>query len=334
MLNPLNRILSRQPGVCWRLLAMVAGYAWVLLLWHLSAFWRVLSDYEYGWAVPVLVFALLWRRKQALPPPQPKPSAIAFSGVLLCTLLLLPLRVILDANLDWRPAVWALAAVVITLTLCAIYLAAGKPWLAALAFPVLFVLTGVPWLGRLELPLTSGLMQFGAFVATELLNLSGIAACQRGSVVETAAGLIGVDEACSGIKSLQTMVAVGLFLSEFTVWRGPKRFLIVLMGAVLATASNLGRLVLLAWVGSQSGSGGVERWHDAAGTVAFAAACLALVAIVRQLPPAPAGPRRPPQVQAATAFRPSWPLPGLAFCILWLGATELIRLCWFEPSQI
>ncbi|MBV8900306.1 MAG: hypothetical protein JOY92_09375, partial [Verrucomicrobia bacterium] len=68
--------------------------------------------------------------------------------------------------------------------------------------------------------------------------------------------------------------------------------------------------------------------------VAFAAACLALVAIVRQLPPAPAGPRRPPQVPAATAFPPSWSLPGLAFCILWLGATELVRLYWFEPSQI
>lgn len=334
MLNRFNRILSRQPAVSWAPLALVAGYAWILLLWHLSVFWRVLQDYEYGWAVPILVLALLWRRKGYLPSPEPRASAVAFSGVFLCTLLLLPLRVVLDANLDWRPAVWALAAVAVTLALCAIHLAGGKPWLAALAFPILFVLSGVPWPGRLELPVTSGLMQFGAFVATELLNLIGVAACQRGSVVETAAGLIGVDEACSGIKSLQTMVAVGLFLSEFTAWRGPKRLLIVLMGAALATASNLGRLVLLAWVGSQAGPGGIERWHDAAGTVAFTAACLALVAIVRKLPPAPSGPPLPPQAPAPPAFRPSWALAGLALCVPWLGATELIRLYWFEPRQV
>ncbi|MBW0001633.1 MAG: exosortase/archaeosortase family protein [Verrucomicrobia bacterium] len=334
MLNHLDRIFARKPGLAGWLLALVAGYAWVLLLWHLSAFWRVLEDYEYGWAVPVLVLALLWRRRH-LPAPEPKTSVTAFAGVFLGTLLLLPLRIILDANLDWRPAVWALAAVVITVTLCAIYLAGGKPWLAALAFPALFVLTGVPWLGRLELPITSGLMRFGAFVATELLNLIGVAACQRGSVVETAAGLIGVDEACSGIKSLQTMVAVGLFLSDFTAWRGPRRFLIVLIGAVLATAANLGRLVLLAWVGSQGGSGGVERWHDPAGAVAFAAACLALVAIVRKLPAAPPAP--PPAVHprpAIAASRPSWAFPGLVLCVLWLGGAELVRLYWFQPRQV
>jgi len=50
-------------------LAVVLLYGWGLLLWHLSVFWRMLPDYAYGWAVPVLTLILLWRRRHALGPP-------------------------------------------------------------------------------------------------------------------------------------------------------------------------------------------------------------------------------------------------------------------------
>src|SRR6516165_10060824 len=89
------------------LLALIVGYAWVLLLWHLSVFSRVLKDYEYGWAVPPLLVLLLLRRRKRLQAAQPTNELLSLVGIALCVAALLPLRIILDANLDWRIGMWA-----------------------------------------------------------------------------------------------------------------------------------------------------------------------------------------------------------------------------------
>jgi exosortase len=331
----------RIPAVEKTLLALIVGYAWALLLWHLSIFWRVLQDYEYGWAVPPLLVILLLRRGKQLPPAQPTNQATSLIGVALCVVALLPLRVILDANLDWRIGMWALAVLTIAITLFAVNAIGSKAWVRVLAFPILFILTGVPWPGHIEIPLTTGLMRFGAFVATELLNQFGIFADQQGSVVETAAGLIGVDEACSGIKSLQTMVMIALFLSDFTALRGLFRFWIVVFGAILAMVTNLIRIIVLAFIGTQAGSQAVDSWHDITGALAFGAACLLLIILARFLPGSPSKPNGSgvPVVQAGETAsdrqigrRPFFRLV-LAGCVLWLAGAEALRLWWFQSNQ-
>ncbi|HEY0792700.1 MAG TPA: exosortase/archaeosortase family protein [Chthoniobacterales bacterium] len=313
-------------------LAVVLLYGWSLFLWHLSVFWRMLPDYAYGWAVPVLTLILLGRRRHALGPPAGLLDPQTALATAFLTLLYLPLRIVLDANLDWRPAAWVLAALVVVQTLLLVHLVGGPRWSRWLAFPLLFTLTGVPWLGRLEIPITTGLMHFGAFVATEVLNALGVAADQRGNVIETTAGFIGVDEACSGIKSLQTMVMIGFFLSDFTSWRGWRRVLVVLAGGALATTANLLRILVLALVGSRNGQAGIEGWHDVTGTLAFAAACAGLLFLVRQLPAArpavvsPGAPRSTPR-----PVRPSVIGCG-AFAAVFLAGTEVVRWHWFREA--
>jgi len=332
---------TRLPAIEKTLLALIVGYAWVLLLWHLSVFWRVLQDYEYGWAVPPLLVILLLRRRKQLPAAQPANEFGSLAGIALCVAALLPLRVILDGNLDWRIGMWVLAAITIALTLLAVNVIGGKAWVRILAFPMLFILTGVPWPGHVEIPLTTGLMRFGAFIATELLNLFGIVADQQGSVVETAAGLIGVDEACSGIKSLQTMVMIALFLSDFTPLRGLYRFWMVFLGAILAMVTNLIRIIVLAFIGTQGGSQAVDSWHDITGSLAFGVACLFLIVLARFLPGTRSKPKSAdlPAAEAGEVARdrqlgqrPFFRLV-LAGCVLWLIGAEALRFWWFQSNQ-
>ncbi len=317
------------------LAAALLLYAWALLFWHLSVFWRLLPDYQYGWIIPFLTAVLVWRRRHLLAARESQDGKWYSPLIVALALSLVPLRVILDANLDWRAAVWCLAAVVVCLTLACADLFGGKRWWQTLLFPCLFVLTGVPWLGRFEIPVTTGLMRFGAFVATEFLNALGVAAYQRGSVVETGAGLIGIDEACSGIKSLQTTVAVALFLSDWTRFRGVGRLWVVAVGVALATLTNLARIVWLAWFGSQGGPAAIERWHDVAGTLAFGAACFALILVVRAWagagPPA-SGPGPGPTVEARGLPGARPPLGILAVAVLCPFLAETLRVWWYLPS--
>jgi exosortase len=314
------------------LLTAILAYAWLFLLYQLSVFWGFEEDYRYGWAVPILMAYLVYRRLKLLGPAQfkysPLPLLVFFGGAILLPLF----RIVLDANLDWRPAVWLLAFLTVGMAFSFAWMAGGMRWIKILAFPILFSLTGVPWLGRIEIPVTNGLMNFGAWVATEVLNLLGVIAIQHGNVVETAGGMVGVDEACSGIKSLQTMVMIGLFFSDLTALRGLKRFLVVIVGVFFATLANLIRIIVLALVSNNGGEAGVAAWHDTTGTVAFAAACFALIVVLRFLPPAkPVAPSAQPRRSTSRFSRPIGLLA--AFGILWLAAGEIVRAVWYEPSR-
>ena len=51
-------------------------------------------------------------------------------------------------------------------------------------------------------------------VTVGALNLLGITAVQRGNVIELQTGSVGFDEPCSGIRSLQAVLMLALFLGR------------------------------------------------------------------------------------------------------------------------
>jgi len=81
-------------------------------------------------------------------------------------------------------------------------------------FPVLFILTAVPWPQRLELALVQGLMKGVAGAAAQVLACFGVPAMPAGNIIWLPAGSVGIDEACSGVRGLQTVLMASLFLGE------------------------------------------------------------------------------------------------------------------------
>ena len=59
-----------------------------------------------------------------------------------------------------------------------------------------------------------GLMRMVAHVAAETAMLLGIPAQVEGNLIRVSNGLVGVNEACSGIRSLQTSLMIGLLFGE------------------------------------------------------------------------------------------------------------------------
>jgi exosortase/archaeosortase family protein len=136
------------------------------------------------------------------------------------------------------------------------------------------------------------------------------------------------------------MVMIALFLSDFTSFRGARRFWLVVLGAILAMVTNLIRIIVLAFIGTQGGSQAVDTWHDITGSLAFAAACLILIILARFLPgmrPKPKTSAQPASPSADTpsgqqiAARPIFRLV-IAACVLWLVGTEVLRAWWFQSK--
>ena len=101
----------------------------------------------------------------------------------------------------------------------------------------------------------------------DLLNLLGIAALQRGNVIEIAGQLVGVDAACSGIQSLQASLMASFFLwGNFKLSLRPGLALLF-AGMFLSSALNLGRVIVLTYCAHQFGAQN-QTLHDWIGGIA------------------------------------------------------------------
>jgi exosortase len=249
---------------------------WFVLCRHLSGEWSVNEQYNFGWFVPFFALYLFWLRWRDRPPPEipnlkspirNNRAAVIIAALIGITalLLLLPVRLFEIANPEWRPLAWIHAAAVVTLTLLLIWYVGGGLWLRHFAFPVAFFFVAVPWITPVETPVIQGLMRAVARVAAETAMLLGIPAQVQGNLIRVSNGLVGVNEACSGIRSLQTSLMIGLLFGELKRLSMLRRAALVASAVAIALFANFLRAVFLVGIAATKNISEVTRWHDVAG---------------------------------------------------------------------
>ena len=284
-------------------LALALTFLFVAALWfglcrELSGEWSVNEQYNFGWFIPFFALYLFWLRWQDAPPARisnlkfpaepwerrDKRQSREGSGeraraasefqisnsaalvlAIAALLLLLPVRLFEIANPEWRLLAWIHAAPVLTLTLLFVWWAGGKAWLRHFAFPVAFIFIAVPWPTALETPVIQGLMRVVARVAAETAMLLGTPAQVEGNLIRVSNGLVGVNEACSGIRSFQTSLMIGLLFGEVKRLSVLRRLALVVCAVVIALFANFLRAVFLVRVAATETLSEVGRWHDIAG---------------------------------------------------------------------
>jgi exosortase len=271
---PLPKIENRSPAIAW-FPVVVFGLVWLEVISRLRFEWSINPQYGYGWAVPILAAYIFWRRWQDAPTPAaPRANFFWAALIVIGALIFIPVRLIQEANPDWRLLSWTMALSAVAISGAGVYLAGGTRWLRHFAFPILFFLVAVPWPTSLEQIVIQGLMRVDALINVEILTAIGIPAVQLGNVIEVGSGYVGIDEACTGIRSLQATFMVSLFLGEFYGFPVGRRLILVAGGAFLAFFCNVIRTFLLVYVGAEHGVQSIKQWHDPAGYTILTA-CLA-----------------------------------------------------------
>src|SRR5262245_8644583 len=270
---------SSLPGTHFRarvaLNVLFLAALWLGLCRELSGEWAVNEQYSFGWFVPFFALYLFWLRWQDRPgrdialrcPEGAKrpPYHVAFLIGVIALVLLLPIRLFEIANPEWRLLAWIHALAVVTLTLLLLWWTGGKAWLRHFAFPVAFILVAVPWPTVLETPMIQGLMRIVARVAAETAMLLGTPAEVEGNLIRVSNGLVGVNEACSGIRSFQTSLMIGLLFGEVKRLSVSRRVVLVVCAVVIALLANFIRAVFLVHIAATENLSEVNRWHDIAG---------------------------------------------------------------------
>jgi len=318
----------------WIIAILIFGFLWFELINFLKAEWWLNPQYNYGLIVPLLSLYLFWRRWLSRPTPMAATAAwLAIILLIVGAVLFLPIRFLVDANPDWRLLSWLLALIVVTSSLSFLYLIGGRAYLRHFAFPFLFFLVAVPWPVRIEQVVIQDLMRIVTAINVTFLQLAAVPALQHGNVIEVGTGFIGIEEACSGVRSLQATLMISLFLGELYFFSAIRRIALVTIGAALAFVCNVVRTAILVWVGTKRGATGIEAWHDPAGLTIlivclFGLWLVSLIMLRRgnrpQIP-------LPPSSQNAPTHFSSGLLIGLA---IWLLLVEVSVQIWYRAHQI
>ena len=308
-------------------------FLWLETINQLRSEWSLNPQYGYGWSVPFLALYLIWKRWAT----RPSPSVTVFRGrtitfIFFLAFLFFPLRFLAEANPDWRLLSWALALVAVGISICFVFLVGGRSWLRYFAFPLFFFLVAVPWPTQMEAIITQNLMRLVSGINVAAVNAIGIPAVQHGNVIEVSTGFIGIEEACSGVRSLQATLMISLFLGDLYSFKTWSRVTLVAAGALFAFFCNLIRTAILVYIGAKRGTHAIEGWHDPAGLIILFV-CLfglwLLSAILRRYRNASVD---PPPIESK--HRPlHFPTSLLTALALWLVLAEAGVQLWYRLHQ-
>jgi exosortase len=269
---PLGRTLS-----IW----IATAILWLWLFFHLQVEWTLNPQYNYGWGVPFLALLMFWFRWTRRPVASPSTGnrSKARWGAWIILPLLLPIRVVEESNPDWRLLSWLLALCVVGFSLLTLLGTGGPGWVRHFAFPVCFPLAAVPWPVQFENVVVQTMMRAVASVAVEVASWFGVGAYQLGNVIQLRNGFVGVDEACSGVKTLQAGIMVALVLGELLRMQWKRRIALLLLGCGWVFICNVFRATALVFVAAGSGLDALARWHDWIGTAALLCGMLGMLGL-------------------------------------------------------
>ena len=262
--------------------ALAAGVflvtAWAVAIWHLSTEWSINEQYRHGWIVPLLaLYAFRLRLERCPDPSRPLGRRMAAIGSLVIALSIGISVLFREANPEWRLLGWLLSSLAMALTFLWVASSGGWAWTRHFAFPILFFYTAVPWPRPLENAIMAGLMQRNALVATEGLRWLGFDAAAKGNLIHVATGVVGVEEACSGVRSLQGALMMTLFVGELLRLGWLNRALLFVLGLTWVLLANGVRTIWLGCLAARDGPAAMEQWHDVAGYTILGAGFVVLL---------------------------------------------------------
>lgn len=265
----------RLLSACWRKALAALALTWLTLLAAFAGDWLAMFDqwwnsstYNHILLVIPIIAWLAWQRGPQLAALEPHPSRWGLLP-LFGALLLWVLGTFAGFNLVRQLGAVAMLPATGLLLL-------GPRVFAALLFPFAYMLFLVPFGDELVPPLQT----ITAKMTVALVHASAIPAQINGVFIDTPAGLFEVAEACSGVKFLIAMIALGVLVGNLCFKSWPRRIGFMALCIVVPILANgvraWGTIYIAQFVGAEK-AGGID--HIIYGWVFFALVIAAVLAI-------------------------------------------------------
>jgi exosortase len=138
-----------------------------------------------------------------------------------------------------------------------------------LLFPLVLLLTMIPLPQVTYNTLAAPLQLMASSVATRLVQALGIAVYQDGNVIHLAGISLGVAEACSGLRSLSSLVTAALMVGFLQCTRIRTRVLLVALSIPVAIGMNVVRVTGTALIAEYNQQYALGYYHSFSGWLVF-----------------------------------------------------------------
>ena len=207
--------------------------------------WWADSNYSHGFLVPLVSAYLVWKKKNKLISLERKKSYFGF----LILLLGLGIYIVGTAGAEYFSARFSLVIVLFGL----VYYLNGKEWAKELLFPIGFLVFMVPIPNVIYYAIAFPMQMLSSKLTQYMLHFIGLPSIRQGNIIHLPNYSLEVAEACSGLRSLVSLLALGAFFAYITFPKEPntgksdlKRGILFLSVFPIAIAANIFRILITA----------------------------------------------------------------------------------------
>jgi len=222
-----------SPGLPrWQSVALLGLLVWLYasILTRLFLQWINDPNFSHGIFVPLFALFVLWQDRKRLMQIEPSPS---WSGLVLIVVALLMLVLgVLGAELFFsRTSLLILLAGLIIFFL-------GWHMFRAVLFPWAALILMIPIPSLLLQKVTFPLQMLASKLSSDFLPLCGVPVLRQGNVIVLPAMPLEVAEACSGIRSLLSLVTLAIIYGYLMDKRTWVRVVLAISAVPIAVAAN------------------------------------------------------------------------------------------------
>jgi len=236
------------------------------------------SYYGHGILVPFISGFIAWQifknKKSAIEKDNPSNLGIAFIALGLATHLISAwMRVYFSSGFS----------MLFTISGLILYLK-GRQTLKTLIFPILFLIFMLPLPLVAVANISFKMKILAANISTFLVNKIGIPAKVSGSMIYMRHSNLMVEDPCSGLRSLISLLALGSLFSHYLKASHLRKVVLLIASVPLALMSNITRITFLCFVSEVYGPEHAEGLvHDTAGMMVFVLAFLGMLVVSKIL---------------------------------------------------
>jgi exosortase A len=240
---------------------------WMTIRWD-----EVNSYYSHGWLIAPIALALIYRKRKLLAAARVRPCRWGLA-------ILIPSLLLHVLGTAWQVGFlsgFALIGVLIGLVLALF----GPQVLRTVLFPLVFLAFMVPLPVLLVESVSFRLKLLAARFAVGALDVVGLPAVREGSYIHIPTGTVVVEDVCSGLKYLISLMAFGALYAHISSVSKLQKAILFLISAPISFAANVMRVTLMVLIGYFWGIPATEKWylHGVFGFVLFAVAFAMLFA--------------------------------------------------------
>ena len=205
------------------------------LLSQMMVQWWQDPDYGHGFVVPLFVGYAVYQRRHELRQVPLEPSNLGFPVMLGAIVLFLAGTLGAELFISRSSLLFLFGGMILFF--------AGWKMLRAVVFPLAFLVLMIPLPALIYNQVTFPLQLLASRLASHSLELFGVPVLREGNVLVLPNYSLEVVEACSGIRSLMSLIALAVAYGYFVEKRLWARITLVVLMVPIAVASNALRVV-------------------------------------------------------------------------------------------